>query len=64
MTVVHAYFYIVVDTQQGCRNLKKLKKSVYSGFQKVVMINETYVHVTKYWHGWLLKSTFILFHLI
>jgi len=23
MTVVHTYFYIVVDTQRGCRTLKK-----------------------------------------
>jgi len=25
MTVVHTYFYIVVDTQRGCRTLKKMK---------------------------------------
>jgi len=25
MTVVHTYFYIVVDTQRGCRTLKKIK---------------------------------------
>jgi hypothetical protein len=25
MTVVHTYFYIVVDTQQGCQTLKKIK---------------------------------------
>ena len=24
MTVVHAYFYIVVDTQRGCRTLRLL----------------------------------------
>jgi hypothetical protein len=28
-TVVHTYFYIVVDIQRGCRTLKKRGPSVY-----------------------------------
>jgi len=27
MTVVHTYFYIVVDTQRGCHNLKKFHET-------------------------------------
>jgi len=26
MTVVHTYFYIVVDTQRGCHTLKKIRE--------------------------------------
>jgi hypothetical protein len=29
MTVVHTYFYIVVDTQRGCKKIKKRGPSVY-----------------------------------
>jgi hypothetical protein len=28
MTVVHTYFYIVVDTQRGCRTLKKKRQMI------------------------------------
>ena len=28
MTVVHTYFYIVIDTQRGCHNLKKIHMGV------------------------------------
>jgi len=35
MTVVHSYFYIVVDTQRGCRTLKlKLEIFVMSSYFK------------------------------
>ena len=40
MTVVHTYFYTVVDTQGGCQTLKKINASLnYPGikdFGKIV----------------------------
>jgi len=30
MTVVHTYFYIVVDTQRGCHTLKKITINKFS----------------------------------
>jgi hypothetical protein len=45
MTVVHTYFYTVVDTQRGCGNLKKnlkitlVKKAVVSVVRKFADLN-------------------------
>jgi len=44
MTVVHTYFYIVVDTQRGCRTLKFTGRILLHGVIQLVVI-------MRCWHG-------------
>jgi len=40
MTVVHTYFYIVVDTQRGCRTLKLKLFSSFLTMRYVVTVDQ------------------------
>ena len=41
VTVVHTYFYIVVDTQRGCHNLKLRILSFEEGSSRSHYVEET-----------------------
>ena len=43
MTLVHTYFYIVAETQRGCRTLK-LKKKIKKCVKLVIDTNCTEMH--------------------